>query len=256
MSDQIRYGLFFDTETTGLANFNKPAVDPSQPKLAQIGGLLMDLQERRELGTVDLIVYPSSWEIPQEAALVHGISTKLARDAGVNLDSALLAFEDMITVADVVIAHNFAFDRIVVERAFAMIDLANGDEVTSRLDGKPHFDTMKVATPVVKKRGKKPLHNEDYKWPKLIETYAFLFGKHFSGAHNAIVDVRACSEVFFRLIDLGYGGDEYDHLRRPYEDAAPSYDDELRADLAVILDLYAKAGKVRLPEIVFDGETA
>lgn len=256
MSDQIRYGLFFDTETTGLANFNKPAVDPEQPKLAQIGGLLMDLQERKELGTIDLIVYPSSWEIPQEAALVHGISTKLAQIAGVNLDSALLAFDDMLQIADVVVAHNYAFDRIVIERAFAMIALANGEDVLSHLDDKRHFDTMKVATPVVKKRGKKPIHNTDYKWPKLTETYEFLFGKGFSGAHNAIIDVRACAEVFFRLIDMGFGGDEYAHLMRGDPNALPGYDDNLKADLEAVLALYAKAGKVKLPEIVFDGDAA
>lgn len=245
----MRYGLFFDTETTGFVNFNAPAVDPVQPKLAQIGALLMDMQERRELGTVDLIVYPSSWEIPQEAALVHGISTKLAQDAGVNLDSALLALDDMIEVADVVIAHNYSFDKIVVERAFAMVDLANDREVRLRFDGKPFFDTMKVATPIVKAKGKRSQHAQDYKWPKLIEAYTFFFGKHFSGAHNAIVDVRACAEIFYRMVDMGVAGPEYEHLRREYP---TGYDDGLKADLEAVLELYRAAGKVKLPKIIFE----
>jgi hypothetical protein len=39
----------------------------------------------------------------------------------------------------------------------------------------------------------------EYKWPRLIEAYRHAFGKDFTGAHDALADVRACKEIYFWL---------------------------------------------------------
>jgi DNA polymerase III epsilon subunit-like protein len=42
-----------------------------------------------------------------------------------------------------------------------------------------------------------------YKWPSLQELHTKLFGQPFEGAHNALVDVRACARCYFELKRLG-----------------------------------------------------
>lgn len=193
--------LVFDTETTGFVQFKEPGVSPKQPNLVQLGILLVDLTTGREYAGLDLIVYPSSWEVPQEAALVHGVSTQVARKVGVNLDTAVNAFLDLIEVADIIVAHNTAFDKLVMERAVAMVNLANGEEVIDPFAGKPLFCTMKAATPIVKKKGRKPLHDKDYKWPKLSECIQFFFQEELENAHSAIVDCRACARILIEMVN-------------------------------------------------------
>ncbi len=38
-----------------------------------------------------------------------------------------------------------------------------------------------------------------YKWPTLNELHVKLFRESFSGAHRALVDVRACAKCYFEL---------------------------------------------------------
>lgn len=197
------YGFFFDTETTGKADFRMPAVHPCQPKLVQLAGMLIDLDLRQDISSIDLIVNPSSWEIPQDAALIHGITTAKAQAVGVNLDTAINIFRDLIDRADIIVAHNIKFDKLVMERASAMVDIAYEREVDEPFSGKELICTMLKATEIVKLRSKRPLHANDYKWPKLEQCVEFFFNKKLEGAHNALVDVAACRNVFFELVDRG-----------------------------------------------------
>lgn len=198
--------LIFDTETNGKAAFNQPSIDPVQPDLVQLGALLVDLDTGSEYGTMDVIVYPSSWTISQEVAMIHGISQGLAERVGINLDSAINGFLDMVSVADLIVAHNIAFDKLVIERACARVDLAFGREVgVSPFEDKQLFCTMKAATDIVKKKGKRPMHEHDYKWPKLVECMEFFFNEGLAGAHNAIIDCRACARVLVELINRNDG---------------------------------------------------
>jgi DNA polymerase-3 subunit epsilon len=196
--------LIFDTETTGKADFKADPIAPQQPKLVQLGALLVDLSTGRELGSCDLIVYPSSWEIPQEVALIHGVTQQMAEEVGLDLDHVINVFNGMVAPADIIVCHNTAFDTIIMRRAQAMVDLAlKRNDIVDPFEGKPIICTMKAATPVVQKRSKRPLHNEDYKWPKLVECMKFFFDEELEGAHNAIVDCRATARVLIELVGRG-----------------------------------------------------
>lgn len=37
------------------------------------------------------------------------------------------------------------------------------------------------------------------KWPTLQELHTFLFGVGFEGAHDALVDVRACAKCYWEI---------------------------------------------------------
>ena len=41
--------------------------------------------------------------------------------------------------------------------------------------------------------------NGQYKWPKLTELHEFLFGESFTGAHDALTDVKATARCFWEL---------------------------------------------------------
>lgn len=195
---------FFDTETTGLPEKGKSSVDPCQPKLVQLGAKQVDLLTREEYGSIDVIVYPDGWQIPIEASNVHRITQDIAERCGIYLEHAVLPWRDMVAVSNAVIAHNLWFDKLIMERASAMVDLKlNQDVVAPWTEAQALHCTMMKLTPIVKKMAKRPMHPKDYKWPKLIEAYRFFFNRDFSGAHNAMVDVDAMIEVFFRSIDLG-----------------------------------------------------
>lgn len=45
-----------------------------------------------------------------------------------------------------------------------------------------------------------------YKNPNLQEAYKHFFGVEFEGAHDAMADVRACRDVFFKLNELEENG--------------------------------------------------
>jgi DNA polymerase-3 subunit epsilon len=193
------YALFFDTETTGLAKFNLPSVDPSQPNLVQLGALLVDLEDRSDVMSLDLIINPNGeYEIPEGAAAVHKITTEKASKVGVFLEHAVLPFRDMLAAADLVVAHNARFDKIIMERASAKVDLHFNQEVQDLwLPTNKIVCTMQKSTPVVKKRKR----TGEFAWPKLIEALKFFTGEDLPGAHNAMVDVIACKKIFFKLLD-------------------------------------------------------
>jgi len=197
------YALFFDTETTGIAAWSEPSISPKQPNLVQLGASLVDLDTREDVSTLDLIITPNGqWTVPEGAAAVHKISTEKAEKVGVLLESAVLPFRDMLSVADIVVAHNIKFDKIIMERASAMVDLAFGQPVQDLWVPKNQMVcTMMRSTGIVKKKSNRPMHKNDYGWPKLFEALKFFTGEDLPGAHNALVDVIACKKIFFALAD-------------------------------------------------------
>lgn len=197
--------LFFDTETTGLINQREPAISPVQPSLVQLGALLVDLEDRRELQSIDVIIQPDGWTIPTEASNVHGIPQALAEKVGILLEHAVLPFRDLVSVSQLIVAHNISYDKVIMERASAMVDVQFGVPVGALWTPVNELLCTKLmATPVVKKKSKRPSHAGEYAWPKLNEAYNYFYGKELEGAHNAMVDVKACKDIFFALADQGH----------------------------------------------------
>lgn len=178
----------FDTETTGKADFNAPCQAAHQPHIVQLAAILFE-DDGKELQSINLIIRPDGWTIPDEAARIHGITTELASRVGVSLKAALNTFEWLCKDAQQHVAHNYDFDSFVLQSEF----LRSFDDALP-FSGERMFCTMKAMTDICALPG---MYGN--KWPKLIEAYRHCFGKDFDGAHNALADVRACSEIYFWL---------------------------------------------------------
>ena len=181
--------LFYDTETTGLWDRNHPIGHPNQPKICQLSSLLVTYSGT-VVNTLDLIVKPDGWTIPEEASNVHGISQGIADEKGMPLLEALRLFNDDVKHAKRLIGHNESFDSKVVQNALKMV------KRTIPLP-EARSCTMMMAKDVMKLPPKKA--GGDYSWPSLTKTYEFLFGKTFDGAHNSLADTKACMEVYQEL---------------------------------------------------------
>ncbi len=194
-------GLFYDTETTGLPLFDMPSEDPRQPHIVQIGAALVDLESRRRLATIDLTIQPDGWVIPDDVAAVHGITTSHAEAIGVPESMALDLLLELQGRADVRIAHNEPFDARIVRIAIERL-LGNDDGLADDWNGRASFCTARAATPIMAlppTARMRAVGRHHHKTPKLSEAYKFYTGRDLDGAHNAMVDVDACIEVYFAM---------------------------------------------------------
>ena len=184
--------LFFDTETTGLADFNMPPGHESQPHLVQLAALLTE-DDGTERASVNLIIKPTV-PIPKQASDVHGITDEVAAAAGVHPGAGFGVLNAMAKCADLLVAHNITFDLIVMQ---ALGYRLNRVEDAEKLGNIFNFCTMKTATPIVQIPS--PYRAGEYKWPRLEECMRHFFKEDLEGAHDALVDVRACKRIYFEL---------------------------------------------------------
>lgn len=195
--------LYFDTETTGLVDFSCGVDDPAQPHVVQLAALLEDV-DGNEVASMSVIVRPGGWTIPEKAAAVHGITQDKAERCGVPIEAALRTFDGMAGCARRLVAHNIDFDAMVLATAYARS--WPGEHLAPRPTfGHTDFErycTMKAATPICRILHARPRHPRDWKWPKLSEAYAHFFGEKLEGAHDALVDLRACRRLYHHLRSL------------------------------------------------------
>lgn len=186
--------LIFDTETTGFVLKGAEPAHPDQPDLVQLAALLCD-DTGYEYASLSVVVKPGK-TISLGAAKAHGITESVADMVGIPPAEALGTFKSLLQKADIIVAHNLSFDATVLltawERTFS-------SDFRNELKGKRAFCTMKAMTPICKILHKSPKHAKDWKWPKLEECVQFLFGEKLEGAHDALVDTRACARVYFEL---------------------------------------------------------
>lgn len=204
----MKPALFYDTETSGLPLFEQPSEHPDQPHIVQLGALLIDLDTRRELAALDLIVRPEGWVIPEDVAAIHGITQEMAMDVGVSEAVAVEALLAMWAKADGSyrgrVGHNESFDarilRIALKRHVDPLDPNAEVPMSDRWKAAHAECTQRLATPILKlpptakMRAAKRFH---HKSANLGEAYQHFTGQPLDGAHNAMVDVRACAVVYF-----------------------------------------------------------
>ena len=189
--------LVFDVETTGLAYYNKPLTDPSQPHIVQLSALQIHVTpaEPWVRQSLSLIVEPGDWEIPDEATQVHGISTDYALDWGQPEEDVLRSFLPLWVgngESSLLVSHNVKFDHFVISTAIARFM----DETTlKQWTNANMFCTMEQSKPLVQARNSRGA----LKYPKLTEAYEFFFNEPLDRAHSANADTVACMQIYFAL---------------------------------------------------------
>ncbi len=179
--------LFFDTETSDMIRRGQ-GPGPQQPHIVQLAALLVKEDGESQLCT---IIRPEGWAVSAGAKEVHGISTAQAKAGGIPIGQAIRAFQELAAQAEVVVAHNIDFDRLMVLSEYMRLGL------DSPFKGKREFCTMKTATDILKLPGP-----YGYKWPTLQEAYRHFTGKDLAKAHDALADVKACRIVYEAIMKI------------------------------------------------------
>lgn len=189
--------LVFDTETSGIPIDGLHPSDPAQPRIVQFAAVLLDA-DRREVTSVSMIVNPGV-DIPAGATKVHGIDNDRAARFGVHERAAVGMFIRLCAVADVAVAHNARFD-------LRMLDMAAVRAKTAIKLPELVRCTCEAATPICNLPPTARMLETGFnkpKAPKLEEAFKMLVGREMVGAHDAMADVRACVELYFKLVDMG-----------------------------------------------------
>lgn len=198
----MKRALIYDTETTGLPLFDQPSKDPRQPHIVQLGACLVDLDNRKVINSIDLIIRPYGWSIPEDIAAVHGITTEHALDVGVSESLAVGMFMELWEAAELRIAHNEQFDARILRIALMRFE---GDQIADTWKAGAAKCTAKLATPICKLPPTEKMQavgRNHYKTANLGEAYQYFTGKELEGAHSAMVDVQACMQVYFAIKDM------------------------------------------------------
>lgn len=198
----MKPAFFYDTETTGLPLFSEPSEDPRQPHIVQLGAVLVDLDTREQIASLDVIIRPDGWTIPDDVAAVHGITTERALAVGIPESLAVEMFMALHAVAGTRIAHNESFDARILRIALMRFDTV---EVADAWKAGMAECTARLATPICAlppTERMKAVGRHHHKTPNLGEAYRHFTGAELQNAHSAMADVQACIEVFFAIQDM------------------------------------------------------
>ena len=171
--------LIVDTETTGF---------PPAGRACQLAAALYE-GPREVAAFVSVVQVPAGVQMHPAAQEAHGMSLEWVNQVGLPAAAWVQPFIALCMAADCLVAHNLDFDFKVIS-AWLRDHTQPGFRAFYDL---PQFCTMKAMTPIMKLPGKVP---GSLKWPKLCEAYKFTTGQDLEGAHDALVDVRACARIY------------------------------------------------------------
>ncbi len=181
--------LVLDTETTGLPDKSASISNKTQnwPRMVELAWIECE----KDGGTIkeyDYIIRPDSYQIPEKAAAIHGITTRNALEKGESLVSVLKIFQKSLEGSSFIVGHNVDFDiHVIAAEAFRI-------GTSLPLEGFPKRCTMKLSTRLCAFR-----RRSGFKYPSLPELHMVLFGEPPSGHHLALSDARSCMKCYVEL---------------------------------------------------------
>ena len=225
--------LLLDTETNGLPASRYAPVSMGQawPHLLQLswaiyrtgtsesgsGSRNLHTEKCRDLN----ITLPPDIPWNTGAAAIHGMAEEDAR-AGTPVRSALLELAADLCAVDVIVAHNLAFDKPVLQAAAYRVGLrgdvfwpGSGSGSDSSVQ---EFCTMVATRGMLKLPYPEPkpgapvfARSNPYKPPKMNELYTWLYGHvydlsggSFTALHSARTDTHCLSQCLARLLRRGH----------------------------------------------------
>lgn len=187
--------LLFDTETTGLVDFDADLTAEHQPHLVQLAAIVVD-EGWNTRASMNVIVRPEGWTIPQEVVDIHGIDQGIATRCGIPRRKALEWFSALCKMTHTVVSYNLAFDERVMWTAFAR------EHVIARSFNANRFRCAMIAAheagiPSSRQSSSRP-------WPKLLDSYKHVTGVEWKQSHDAMDDVLALKVVAQSLALSGH----------------------------------------------------
>lgn len=194
--------LCFDTETTGIIRGND-YTNPNNPFLASIAALLYDTTAHKVISSLNAMIQPAGWNMPEEAGTINGLSIEYLNAVGISASIVLPAFVALASKADLIVAHNVDFDTKIMSATLWRHLLEEEENLTEKrahdlIKNWPYFPTfctMKESKDIVKAQTK----SGKIKYPKLTEAYEFFFNKPLDRAHSANADAVAVLEIYLAI---------------------------------------------------------
>lgn len=173
--------MILDTETTGLVENLTTRAD-RQPEIIEICGIDIDPftgDIRKELDILIKPVFP----ITDEIVRMNGITNEMVAQAP-SFKEVATEIRDIIEASDIVVAHNAAFDRDMIDLEYKKLGM-------SKIVW-PHLICSVEAT----------IHLTGFRL-NLQGLHEYLFKEKFSGAHRARADVVALARCVVELRKRG-----------------------------------------------------
>ena len=187
--------IIFDTETTGIPVKEGKNLE-EQPHVIQFASLTFDFdnftKRFTESARYNQLIKPPV-AVPAESIRISGITDELVKD----MPNFAQVYEDirrLFAEADIAIAHNLEFDRLMLEIEIKRLG-KSGDLMPPET-----YDSMEKTRDLCKLPGR----NGNYKSPRLMELHQFLLNESFQEAHNAIKDVEALARCVKVLLLQGF----------------------------------------------------
>lgn len=186
----MRALLFLDTKTTGL--------DPGKGRIVQLSTRLVS-----PVGSQDdnQLVRPENFAIPATATKVHGITAQVASLHGTSITQVFEDLSRQIEQADIIVGHNVEYDIAIIiaeaKRSGCHDLVATLTHPKFGLDGgrRAAICTQRLAADYFRFLGESPSLSDT----KLTTVYQRLFQEELVGAHDALVHVIACQQVYNHL---------------------------------------------------------
>ncbi len=192
---KLNTALFYDTETTGLPDWKSPSDSDSQPHIVQLAALLVNVDTRETIASMDVIIKPDGWTISEEVSETHGITTEHALNVGIPEQLALDMFLAIWNGCNRV-SHNRTFDQRIIRIAAKRF---KSEEIIDAWGEKEnHQCSMLMAKPIMELPGKRGFKN-----PNLAEAYEFFTALEIENAHTALADTKACMDIYFAMTSKG-----------------------------------------------------
>lgn len=199
----MKPAIFYDTETTGLPLFSEPSEHPGQPHIVQLAAVLADLDTRQTIASMDVIIRPDGWAIPEEVSAIHGITTEHAMDVGIPETMAVDMFMSL-WAGRLRIAHNESFDARIIRIAQHRFPDTFPDPQCDYWKNGASACTAKMATPILNLPPTEKMiaaGRNHAKTANLGEAYRYFTGTELQNAHSAMADVLGCMAVYFAIQD-------------------------------------------------------
>lgn len=215
--------VLFDTETNGLPQRkNAPVTEVGvYPAILSLSWALYEVIMKSEEIIFTLLDKQTRFlrlppKVPWDtsAAVIHGITEEQARFGSdrVSASTAIKEFISVLQSADIVVAHNMAFDKSVVQAAAFACGLPLNYTYWS------HHLRLICTMEYTRDFVKIPFHQyqqilsspprSPHKPPKLKELYFWLFNRNFEHQfnirlHSSEIDVDCLSRCFIELVQRG-----------------------------------------------------